>query len=150
MVLGLLFGKVIKQHLFTPLVVAVTFILGAFVILWAERRQQAARIHRVEDMTPWDALKVGLVQCFAMIPGTSRSGATIIGGMLCGLERKVATEFSFLPGHPHADWRWHLQPVQGACRAEHGCCPGVSGRAVDGIRQRLAVRALAAALHFQQ
>ena len=94
-VLGLLFGKVIKQHLFTPLVVAVTFILGAFVILWAERRQQAARIYRVEDMTPWDALKVGLVQCFAMIPGTSRSGATIIGGMLCGLERKVATEFSF-------------------------------------------------------
>ena len=99
-VLGLLFGKVIKQHLFTPLVVAVTFILGAFVILWAERRQQAARIHRVEDMTPWDALKVGLVQCFAMIPGTSRSGATIIGGMLCGLERKVATEFSFFLAIP--------------------------------------------------
>ena len=100
-VLGLLFGKLIKAHLFTPIVVATTFILGGFVILWAERRpQSAARIHSVDDMTPLDALKVGLVQCLAMIPGTSRSGATIIGGMLLGLSRKAATDFSFFLAIP--------------------------------------------------
>jgi undecaprenyl-diphosphatase len=115
-VLGLLFGKIIKDHLFTPVVVASTFIIGGFVILWAERRQKIdhampiiandkvvgsievdhlARIESVDAMTAVDALKVGLLQCLAMIPGTSRSGATIIGGMLLGLSRKVATEFSF-------------------------------------------------------
>ncbi len=98
-ILGLLFGKAIKAHLFTPVVVASTFILGGFLILWAERRQArnpaVARIHDVDEMTPLDALKVGLAQCLAMIPGTSRSGATIIGGMLLGLSRKAATEFSF-------------------------------------------------------
>ena len=100
-VLGLLFGKVIKAHLFTPVVVATTFILGGFVILWAERRSPAAtRIESVDDMTPWDALKVGLVQCLAMIPGTSRSGSTIIGGMLLGLSRKAATDFSFFLAIP--------------------------------------------------
>ena len=100
-VLGLLFGKMIKEHLFTPTVVATTFILGGFVILWAERRpQSAARIHSVDDMSALDALKVGLVQCMAMIPGTSRSGATIIGGMLLGLSRKAATDFSFFLAIP--------------------------------------------------
>ena len=98
-ILGLLFGKAIKAHLFTPVVVASTFIIGGFVILWVERRQQKnptlARIHEVEQMTPLDALKVGLAQCLAMVPGTSRSGATIIGGMLLGLSRKAATDFSF-------------------------------------------------------
>jgi undecaprenyl-diphosphatase len=95
-ILGLLFGNAIKAHLFTPAVVASTFILGGLVILWAERREPGvARIHDVDQMTPWDALKVGLAQCLAMIPGTSRSGATIIGGMLLGLSRKTATEFSF-------------------------------------------------------
>jgi len=98
-ILGLLFGKAIKAHLFTPVVVASTFIIGGFIILWAERRQAknpaVARIQDVDAMTPMDALKVGLVQCFAMIPGTSRSGATIIGGMLLGLSRKAATDFSF-------------------------------------------------------
>ena len=95
-VLGLLLGKAIKAHLFTPGVVATTFILGGFIILWAERRPASTvRIHEVEDMRGRDALKVGLVQCLAMIPGTSRSGATIIGGMLLGLSRKAATDFSF-------------------------------------------------------
>ncbi|MDO9359877.1 MAG: undecaprenyl-diphosphate phosphatase [Polaromonas sp.] len=97
--LGLLFGKAIKANLFTPVVVASTFIIGGFIILWAERRQEknpaTARIQEVEAMTLMDALKVGLVQCLAMIPGTSRSGATIIGGMLLGLSRKAATDFSF-------------------------------------------------------
>ena len=95
-ILGLLLGKAIKAHLFTPGVVASTFIIGGFIILWAERRPASAvRIHEVEDMRWRDALKVGLVQCLAMIPGTSRSGATIIGGMLLGLSRKAATDFSF-------------------------------------------------------
>ncbi len=104
-VLGLLFGKIIKAYLFIPTVVASTFILGGLVILWVERwgRQSLqdahpddqARIVNVESMSPLDALKVGLVQCLAMVPGTSRSGATIIGGMLLGLSRKAATEFSF-------------------------------------------------------
>ncbi|MBK0392826.1 undecaprenyl-diphosphate phosphatase [Ramlibacter algicola] len=95
-VLGLLLGKAIKEHLFTPGVVATTFILGGFVILWAERRQQSTvRVQDVDEMTPLDALKVGLVQCLAMVPGTSRSGATIIGGMLLGLSRRAATDFSF-------------------------------------------------------
>jgi len=93
-VLGLLFGKAIKAHLFTPAVVATTFILG-------ERRPTSVvRIHTVDDMAPVDALKVGLVQCLAMVPGTSRSGATIIGGMLLGLSRKAATDFSFFLAIP--------------------------------------------------
>jgi undecaprenyl-diphosphatase len=100
-VLGLLFGKLIKQYLFTPQVVATTFILGGFIILWAEgwgRKQPGAiqaRVQSADDMSVIDALKVGLVQCLAMIPGTSRSGSTIIGGMLLGLSRKAATDFSF-------------------------------------------------------
>ena len=98
-VLGLLFGKTIKAHLFTPVVVATTFIVGGFIILWAEKRQaaggNAVRVTDADDMTWKDALKVGLVQCLAMVPGTSRSGATIIGGMLLGLSRKAATDFSF-------------------------------------------------------
>ena len=95
-VLGLAFGAVIKAHLFTPEVVATTFILGGFVILWAERRPASVyRIHDADDLRPWDAFKVGLVQCLALVPGTSRSGATIVGGMLLGLSRKAATDYSF-------------------------------------------------------
>jgi undecaprenyl-diphosphatase len=106
-VLGLAFGKVIKEHLFNPVTVASTFILGGFVILWAERRKpdasgatRAPRVAEVEDLSPLDALKVGLAQCLALVPGTSRSGATIIGGMLLGLSRKAATEFSFFLATP--------------------------------------------------
>ena len=98
-VLGLLLGKAIKAHLFTPTVVAVALIVGGFIILWAERRHSQRppeqQVQDVDDMTWKDALKVGLVQCVAMIPGTSRSGATIIGGMLMGLSRQTATHFSF-------------------------------------------------------
>jgi undecaprenyl-diphosphatase len=103
-VLGLLFGKAIKAYLFTPWVVATTFIVGGFIILWAEKRQAAGgtavRITDTDDMTWQDALKVGLVQCLAMVPGTSRSGATIIGGMFLGLSRKAATDFSFFLAIP--------------------------------------------------
>jgi undecaprenyl-diphosphatase len=95
-VLGLLFGKAIQEHLFTPEVVASTFVLGGFVILWAEKRgRQIVTVREADDMNWKYALKVGLVQCLAMIPGTSRSGATIIGAMLLGLSRKAATDFSF-------------------------------------------------------
>lgn len=100
-VLALLFGKYVQEHLFTPVIVATTFILGGFVILWAENRPAAAtRVQSVDDMTALDALKVGIVQCFALVPGTSRSGSTIIGGMLMGLSRKAATDFSFFLAMP--------------------------------------------------
>lgn len=95
--MGLLLGKAIKAHLFTPQVVASAFIVGGLIILWVEKKKTHLinRIQSVDDLSIFDALKVGLVQCLAMIPGTSRSGATIIGGMWFGLSRKVATEFSF-------------------------------------------------------
>jgi undecaprenyl-diphosphatase len=100
-ILGVLFNKAIKAHLFTPAVVATTFILGAFIILWAERRPASTvRINSVDELKPLDALKVGLAQSLALVPGTSRSGATIIGGMLFGLSRKVATDFSFFLAIP--------------------------------------------------
>jgi undecaprenyl-diphosphatase len=106
-VLGLIFGNAIKDHLFHPVPVAIAFVVGAFIILWVEAshrrdfgpRETApthrARIESVDEMSALDALKVGLAQCTALIPGTSRSGATIIGGMLFGMSRTAATEFSF-------------------------------------------------------
>ena len=97
---GLLFKKVIEAHLFQPVPVAIAFIVGAFVILWAERREHTIRVHSVDDMTPLDAVKLGLAQMMALIPGTSRSGATIIGGLFFGLSRKAATEFSFFLAVP--------------------------------------------------
>ena len=111
-VLGLAFGKAVKAHLFHPVPVAMAFIVGGFVILWVEARQKRlygasdmqgsrrARVETVDDMGPLDALKVGLLQCLALIPGTSRSGATIIGGMVLGFSRQAATEFSFFLGIP--------------------------------------------------
>ena len=102
-VLGLAFGKAIKAHLFKPIPVALAFIIGAFIIIWIERRQRRimySRVDSVDDMSVMDALKVGLAQCFALIPGTSRSGATIIGAMAFGLSRRAATEFSFFLAIP--------------------------------------------------
>jgi len=99
-VLGLAFGQHIKASLFRPLPVALAFIVGGLVILWVERRPRPSRIDNVDDMTVLDAFKVGIAQAFALIPGTSRSGATIIGGMLFGLSRRAATEFSFFLAVP--------------------------------------------------
>lgn len=111
-VFGLALGSFIKSHLFHPVPVALSFVVGGLIILWVERRHRAvfgqhdlqgrrrARVESVDDMEPLDALKVGLVQCAALIPGTSRSGATIIGAMLLGFSRKAATEFSFFLGIP--------------------------------------------------
>lgn len=102
--LGFLFEKKIKAVLFAPEPVALAFIIGGLIILWVERRARnnpvAMRVQSVDDMTLLDALKVGFAQVFALIPGTSRSGATIIGGMMFGLSRKVATEFSFFLAIP--------------------------------------------------
>jgi len=94
-VLGLLFGKALKASLFNAPTVATAFNVGGLIILWAERRNHTVRVTSVDQMTALDALKVGLAQALALIPGTSRSGATIIGGMLFGLSRQVATEFTF-------------------------------------------------------
>jgi undecaprenyl-diphosphatase len=100
-VLGLAFGKLIKGYLFHAVPVALAFIVGGFVILWVERTlRPSVRVDRVDDMTWQDALKVGIAQAFALIPGTSRAGATIIGGMLFGLSRRAATEFSFFLAVP--------------------------------------------------
>ncbi len=103
-VLGLLFNKMIKAALFAPVPVALAFIIGGLIILWVERKHAAkpvvSRIQSVDDMSMLDAFKVGCAQAFALIPGTSRSGATIIGGMLFGLSRKAATEFSFFLAIP--------------------------------------------------
>jgi undecaprenyl-diphosphatase len=99
-VIGLLVGKMIKTYLFKPVPVALAFIIGGLIILWVERGRRNARVETTEAMSALDALKVGLAQCFALIPGTSRSGATIIGGMLFGLSRRAATEFSFFLAVP--------------------------------------------------
>ena len=99
-VLGLAFGSFIKSHLFRPVPVALAFIIGGVIILLVDRGNRSARVQNTRDMTWVDALKVGCAQCFALIPGTSRSGATIIGGMLFGLSRPAATEFSFFLAVP--------------------------------------------------
>ncbi len=99
-VLGLLFGSAIKAQLFNTTTVAVAFIVGGIVILWAERREHRIRVETVDELGPLDALKLGISQAFALIPGTSRSGATIIGGLLFGLSRRAATEFSFFLAIP--------------------------------------------------
>ena len=98
--LGLAFGKLLQARLFNAPTVAASFIVGGLVILWAERRQHRVRVTEVDDMTALDALKVGIAQAFALIPGMSRSGATIIGGMLFGLSRRAATEFTFFLAIP--------------------------------------------------
>ncbi|VVE82503.1 undecaprenyl-diphosphate phosphatase [Pandoraea sputorum] len=106
-VLGLLFGKHIKAVLFNPLVVAIAFIVGGVIILLVERHNRRnveagklPRVNSIDELSTLDALKVGFAQCLALVPGTSRSGATIIGGMMFGLERRVATEFSFFLAIP--------------------------------------------------
>jgi undecaprenyl-diphosphatase len=111
-VFGLLLGSTVKKHLFAPVPVAMAFIVGGVLILWIEARHKRlygamdlaggrrARVETVDDMTVADALKVGLLQCLALIPGTSRSGATIMGALVLGFSRKAATEFSFFLGIP--------------------------------------------------
>ena len=99
-VLGVIFADLIHHYLFNPITVATALVLGGIVMLWAERRQHEVHAETVDEITWKDALKVGFAQCLAMIPGTSRSGSTIIGGLLFGLSRKTATEFSFFLAMP--------------------------------------------------
>ena len=99
-VLGVIFADVIHEYLFNPITVATALVIGGVIMLWAERRQHVIRAETVDDMTWKDAVKLGFAQCLAMIPGTSRSGSTIIGGLLFGLSRKAATEFSFFLAMP--------------------------------------------------
>lgn len=99
-VLGVVFADLIHEYLFNPVTVAAALVVGGVVMLWAERREHEVHAHSVDDITWKDALKVGFAQCLAMIPGTSRSGSTIIGGLLFGLSRKTATEFSFFLAMP--------------------------------------------------
>jgi undecaprenyl-diphosphatase len=121
-VLGLLAGGFIKSYLFKPVPVALAFIIGGVIILFVDRSERVSRIESTQAMSALDALKVGFAQCFALIPGTSRSGATIIGGMLFGLSRKAATEFSFFLAVPtliaaglYDSWKnRHLFAVQDA------------------------------------
>jgi undecaprenyl-diphosphatase len=111
-VVGLSLGKFVKAHLFHPVPVATAFVVGGILILWVEARhhrrfgerdlegRRRARVESVDEMSLLDAFKVGCMQCLALIPGTSRSGATIIGAMVFGFSRKAATEFSFFLGIP--------------------------------------------------
>lgn len=99
-VLGVLFANKIHEYLFNPITVAVALVVGGIIMLWAEQREHVVSVDHVDDMRWTDALKVGFAQCLAMIPGTSRSGSTIIGGLLFGLSRKAATEFSFFLAMP--------------------------------------------------
>ncbi|AIB36497.1 MULTISPECIES: undecaprenyl-diphosphate phosphatase [Pseudomonas] len=99
-VLGVIFADLIHHYLFNPITVATALVVGGIIMLWAERREHEVHAETVDDITWKDALKVGLAQCLAMIPGTSRSGSTIIGGLLFGLSRKTATEFSFFLAMP--------------------------------------------------
>ena len=151
-ILGFLFSRRIKEVLFNPVSVAVAFIVGGLIILWVERRNKdrlrmaSARVESVDDMTPLDALKVGIAQAFALIPGTSRSGATIIGGMMFGLSRKAATEFSFFLAIPTL-FAATIYSLQGACAAVGGRYTVVQRGYGGGLRLGLPVRTLAAALH---
>ncbi len=99
-VLGVIFADLIHHYLFNPITVATALVIGGIVMLWAERREHEVHAESIDDITWKDALKVGFAQCLAMIPGTSRSGSTIIGGLLFGLSRKTATEFSFFLAMP--------------------------------------------------
>ena len=99
-VLGVIFADMIHEYLFNPITVATALVIGGVIMLWAERRQHVIRTETVDDMNWKDAVKIGFAQCLAMIPGTSRSGSTIIGGLLFGLSRKAATEFSFFLAMP--------------------------------------------------
>ncbi len=146
-VLGLAFNSAIKAALFKPVPVAIAFIVGGLIIIWVERRKHVVRVKSVDDMTWRDALKIGIAQSFALIPGTSRSGATIIGGLLFGLSRRAATEFSFFLAVPTLDLRRRIRRVETPravrrarhrrVRRGHGC----------GVRLGVRVRALVDALH---
>ena len=142
-VMGLAFGNLIKTYLFKPVPVALAFIIGGVIILRVDRGTRPVRIQSTRDMTWLDALKVGFAQCFALIPGTSRSGATIIGGMLFGLSRQAATEFSFFLSVPimFAATGYQMVKYRGLFTAAD-IGPFAVGFVVSFLSALLAVRAL--------
>ncbi|AMD94915.1 undecaprenyl-diphosphate phosphatase [Leptotrichia sp. oral taxon 847] len=100
-ILGLKFNKVIKEKFFNPVTVSIMLVFYGILLIWIEtRKKKEEKIKSIKEMTIPVALGVGLFQCLAMIPGTSRSAATIIGGVLLGLNRVLATEFSFFLAIP--------------------------------------------------
>ena len=150
-VLGLSFEKVIKEALFSPVPVAVALVVGGLVILWAQARERRrgsapARVQALDELGPLDALKVGCAQCCALIPGVSRSGSTIIGAMLLGVDRRVATEFSFFSSNSRHRRRDALRIGEAPRRRfrRYGRC--LHRRYGRSVRQRVRLRALAAAL----
>ena len=125
-VLGLTFEDQIKAVLFNPVTVAIALVVGGVIILWAERRKHEERVQTVDELTTMDAVKLGLFQALALIPGTSRSGATIIGGLLSGLSRRTAAEFSFFLAIPallaataYDIWKARAEFAERRCRAAH-------------------------------
>ena len=148
-ILGLLLGKAIKAHLFTPWVVATTFIVGGFIILWAERRPASTvRIHEVEDMRGRDALKVGLVQC-GHDPRHQPQRRDHHWRHVVGPVAQSGHRLFVLPGHSYLDWCGGLQLVQRTRFAEHGRYAGVWRGPAGVLCQCLGVRALVAAFHFK-
>lgn len=100
MVMGIVFADVIKAYLFSPMVVAVMLIMGGLLIFYVEKRPQPIIAKEAEQVSLKTAMMIGLFQCLALVPGTSRSGATIIGALWLGVSRKAAAEFSFFLGIP--------------------------------------------------
>ncbi|MGQ8975670.1 undecaprenyl-diphosphate phosphatase [Acinetobacter schindleri] len=98
--IGLTFGQTVKELLFNNIAIAIGLIVGGLIIIWIEKNPPQVRAQEVEDLTIKDAIWIGLIQVLSLIPGTSRSGATIIGAMFLGVSRKAATEFSFFLGIP--------------------------------------------------
>lgn len=143
-ILGLAFSSQIKKYLFNPTAVAIALIVGALVIFWVEGRKNAnIRVHSVDDMTWQDALKVGLAQCFSLFPGTSRSGATIMGGMVFGLSRQAATEFSFFLAVPIMFAATGYQVVKyWSLFTPADLAPFAMGFSVSFVAALLAIRAL--------
>ena len=136
-VLGFLFYKEIKGYLFNPIVVASALVIGGVLILWAERRKHVISTPTVDDITWRRALAVGFAQALAMIPGTSRSGATIIGGLFLGLSRKTAAEFSFFLAIPTMFAATALRPLQKLAAVRRARRAAVRGGRHRGFRQRL-------------
>jgi undecaprenyl-diphosphatase len=145
-IVGLALQKAIKGYLFNPTSVACALIVGALVIFAVERwyaRKGPARVLSVYDMTWRDALVVGIAQCFSLIPGTSRSGATIMGGMLGGLSRNVATEFSFFLAIPVMFAATGYEMVKNRALFSAGDLANIAvGFAVSFVFALLAVKAL--------
>jgi undecaprenyl-diphosphatase len=141
--IGAVMAGTIKRYLFAPIPVATAFIAGGIVILWIESRTRTERVATVDGIQPPDAIWVGFAQALALIPGTSRSGATIMGGLLRGLSRRAATEFSFFLAIPtmFAATAYELFKARNSLNLDDLAVIGV-GSIASFISAAFAVRAL--------